>query len=279
MVEGRSGRAEASRSTAPPPQERFPSPKAGRIKQDDGGEGNRYHSVMGPTTLFFWGIIAYLLGAIPFGLLLTRAFGAGDLRAIGSGNIGATNVLRTGRRGLAAATLLLDGGKGAAAVLLARHFTGSEPVAAIAGFAAFAGHLFPLWLNFRGGKGVATMLGVSLAAWWPAGVAALAVWLAAALVTRYSSAGGMMAAVASAALFTFARTTVPIDGAWTLASWAMTALLLLKHRDNIRRLRAGTEAKIGAATAATPAQPPIGHNGGPALDDQPLDDPAGDRAK
>ncbi len=191
-------------------------------------------------------LIGYVLGAIPFGLLLTRAFGAGDLRTIGSGNIGATNVLRTGRKGLAAATLLLDGGKGAVAVLLARHFTGSEQIAAIAGFAAFVGHLFPVWLGFKGGKGVATMLGVSLAGWWPAGVAALAVWLTGALVTRYSSVGGMLAAVAAAVLFTVARTTVPLDGTWTVAAWAMAALLILKHADNIRRLRAGTESRIGA---------------------------------
>ncbi|QYE34655.1 glycerol-3-phosphate 1-O-acyltransferase PlsY [Polymorphobacter sp. PAMC 29334] len=221
---------------------------------------------MGPTPIIC-ALIGYVLGAIPFGLLLTRAFGAGDLRSIGSGNIGATNVLRTGRKGLAAATLLLDGGKGAAAVLLTRHFTGSEHIAAIAGFAAFGGHLFPVWLNFRGGKGVATMLGVSLAGWWPAGVAALLVWLIGAVVTRYSSVGGMMAAVASAVLFTVARTTVPLDATWTLTAWAMTALLMLKHGDNIRRLRAGTESKIGAKSPPGDPDPPFGHNGGPALDD------------
>ena len=208
------------------------------------GEGVTNAS-MGPTPIIC-ALIGYVLGAIPFGLLLTHAAGAGDLRTIGSGNIGATNVLRTGRKGLAAATLLLDGGKGAAAVLIARYFTHDEHIAAIAGFAAFGGHLFPLWLNFRGGKGVATMIGVSLAGWWPAGVAALAVWLMGALVTRYSSVGGMMAAVAAAVLFTIARTTVPLDGTWTLAAWAMAALLILKHADNVRRLRAGTEAKIGA---------------------------------
>lgn len=227
-----------------------------------------------PPSPLFWVAVGYVLGAIPFGLLLTRAFGAGDLRKVGSGNIGATNVLRTGRRGLAAATLLLDGGKGAAAVLLARHFTGSEHVAAIAGFAAFGGHLFPVWLGFKGGKGVATMLGVSLAGWWPAGVAALAVWLTGALVTRYSSVGGMLAAVAAAVLFTVARTTVPLDATWTFAAWAMTALLILKHADNIRRLRAGTESRIGAKTPPTDGDAvPLGHHGGP-----PLDDP-GDRAR
>ncbi len=221
---------------------------------------------MGPTPIIC-ALIGYVLGAIPFGLLLTRAFGAGDLRSIGSGNIGATNVLRTGRKGLAAATLLLDGGKGAAAVLLTRHFTHDEHIAAIAGFAAFGGHLFPVWLNFRGGKGVATMLGVSLAGWWPAGIAALLVWLTGAVVTRYSSVGGMMAAVASAVLFTVARTTVPLDATWTLAAWAMAALLLLKHGDNIRRLRAGTESKIGAKGPPVDNAVPPGHNGGPPLDD------------
>ncbi len=191
-------------------------------------------------------LIGYVLGSIPFGLLLTRAFGAGDLRTIGSGNIGATNVLRTGRKGLAAATLLLDGSKGAAAVLLVRHFTHDEHLAAIAGFAAFGGHLFPAWLNFRGGKGVATMLGVALAGWWPAGVAALLVWLAGALVTRYSSVGGMLAALAAAVLFTIARTTAGLDATWVFAAWAMAALLIFRHAENIRRLRAGTESRIGA---------------------------------
>ena len=214
-----------------------------------------------------WAVVGYLLGAIPFGLLLTRAFGAGDLRAIGSGNIGATNVLRTGRRGLAAATLLLDGGKGAVAVLLARHFAGSEPVAALAGFAAFVGHLFPAWLGFRGGKGVATLLGLSLAGWWPAGVAALAVWLAAAVVTRFSSVGGMTAALASAVLFTIGRTTVPLTAAWTVAAWSMAALLIVRHADNLRRLRAGTEPRIGGSATAGADRLGVGGNRPP----EPLD--------
>jgi glycerol-3-phosphate acyltransferase PlsY len=216
-------------------------------------------------------LIGYVLGAIPFGILLTWAFGAGDLRTIGSGNIGATNVLRTGRKGLAAATLLLDGGKGAVAVLVARHFTHDEHIAAIAGFAAFGGHLFPVWLNFRGGKGVATMLGVTLAAWWPAGVAALLVWLTGALVTRYSSVGGMLAALAAPVIFAGGLATgaawLPPGGLrWLVVFAAMAALLLLKHADNIRRLRSGTEGKIGAKPVA--AATPIGHNGGPALDDR-----------
>lgn len=193
----------------------------------------------------FWAVAGYLLGAVPFGLLLTRAFGGGDLRAIGSGNIGATNVLRTGRRDLALATLLLDAAKGAAAVLLARHITGDEAVAAIAGFAAFGGHLFPLWLRLRGGKGVATMLGVTLAAWWPAGVAALLVWAVAAAVTRRSSVGGMLAALAAPLLFATGAMAPP-GTRWTAVLAVIAALLILKHADNIRRLVAGTEPRIGA---------------------------------
>ena len=191
------------------------------------------------TSAILWAVLGYLLGSIPFGLLLTRAVGT-DIRSVGSGNIGATNVLRSGRKDLAAATLLLDGGKGAAEVLLARHFAGEE-AAVIAGVAAFAGHLFPVWLGFRGGKGVATLLGVSLAALWPAGVAALIVWLAGAAVTRFSSVGGMLAAVAApVAALALHRP----DWAWPMA--VMAAMLILKHSENIARLRAGTESRIGA---------------------------------
>lgn len=194
---------------------------------------------MTPSPLF-WALIGYLLGSIPFGLLLSRAVG-NDIRSIGSGNIGATNVLRSGRKDLAAATLLLDGGKGAAAVLLTRHFAG-EHAAVLAGFAAFGGHLFPVWLRLRGGKGVATMLGVSLAALWPAGLAAAAVWLIAVLVTRYSSVGGMFAAIASPVAAVLLHR---LD--WALPLAVMALLLLLKHVENIARLRAGTESRIGAA--------------------------------
>jgi len=191
------------------------------------------------TSPILWAILGYLLGSVPFGLLLTRAAGT-DIRAVGSGNIGATNVLRSGRKDLAAATLLLDGGKGAVAVLLARHFAG-EHAAIIAGFAAFGGHLYPAWLRFRGGKGVATLLGVSLAALWPIGVAAAAVWLIGAAVTRYSSVGGLAAAVAAPlAALLLGR------GDWALPLGLMAALLVLKHADNIHRLRAGTEPRIGA---------------------------------
>ncbi len=187
-------------------------------------------------------LIGYLLGAIPFGLLLTKAIGI-DIRQVGSGNIGSTNVLRTGNKGLAAATLLLDAGKGVAAVAIGRYL-GGEMAGIVAGTAAFIGHCFPIWLKFRGGKGVATILGVTLAAAPLAGAAALAVWLGGALLTRYSSVGGMLAALACA------------GAAWWLAgpAWGahlagMAALLIFMHRDNIARLRAGTESKIGQKSA------------------------------
>lgn len=233
---------------------------------------------MGPTPIIC-ALIGYVLGAIPFGLLLTRAFGAGDLRRVGSGNIGATNVLRTGRKELALATLLLDGGKGAVAVLLTRHFTGDEHVTAIAGLAAFGGHLFPWWSVRGGGKGVATMLGVTLAAWWPAGIAALLVWLTGAVVTRYSSVGGMLASIAApvllaAGLATDAAWVPPGAPFWLIVFVAMAFLLILRHGDNMRRLRAGTESRIGGKVLPTGDGMPLGHNGGP-----PLDDRGGDRAK
>ena len=188
-----------------------------------------------------WIAVGYLLGSIPFGLILTKFGGAGDLRQIGSGNIGATNVLRTGRKGLAIATLMLDGGKGAAAVLLARHFGPGDNVEALAGAAAFLGHLYPVWLGFKGGKGVATMLGVSLAAFWPAGLAFAAVWLLTAFLSRYSSLGGMLGAVSApvAAIALGDMSTGAI-------LWGMALLVLWSHRENIARLRAGTEGKIGA---------------------------------
>ena len=182
---------------------------------------------------------AYLLGSVPFGLLLTRLFGAGDLRAIGSGNIGATNVLRTGRKGLAAATLLLDLAKGAAAVLLARAlFPGTEALAALA---AVIGHCFPVWLRFNGGKGVATTMGVALALAWPIGLAYAVVWLGVLGATRISSLGGMSAVVAApiAALLTGHAAYAPV-----LAVLALLVLWL--HRANIARLRAGTEPRIGS---------------------------------
>ena len=183
-------------------------------------------------------LLGYGLGSVPFGLLLTRLTGAGDLRAIGSGNIGATNVLRTGRKGLAVATLLLDLAKGLVAVVLARHFwPGSEAVAAAA---AIAGHCFPVWLKFKGGKGVATLMGVSLGLAWPIGLAYAVTWLGLLALSRISSLSGMAAAVVAplAALATGHGQYAPV-----LAGLAMLVLWL--HRANIARLRAGTEPRVG----------------------------------
>jgi glycerol-3-phosphate acyltransferase PlsY len=184
-------------------------------------------------------IAGYLLGSIPFGLLLTSLTGGGDLRAVGSGNIGATNVLRTGRKGLAAATLLLDLGKGFAAVWLARHVLDGDP--ALGGLAAVIGHCFPIWLKFKGGKGVATLMGVGLGLAWPIGAVYAAVWLGMLAATRISSLSGMSAAVSA-----------PI-AAWALGYTefvpvlAILALLVVwLHRANIGRLRAGTEPKVGS---------------------------------
>ncbi|MDE2620568.1 MAG: glycerol-3-phosphate 1-O-acyltransferase PlsY [Sphingomonadales bacterium] len=183
--------------------------------------------------------LGYLLGSIPFGLLLTRLTGAGDLRAIGSGNIGATNVLRTGRKGLAAATLLLDLAKGFAAVWIGRGL--AAELAAVAGAAAVIGHCFPLWLRFRGGKGVATLMGVSLGLAWGIGGVYAAVWLGVLGLTRISSLGGMSAALAA-----------PI-AAWGLGYPQFTpvlaglaGLVLWLHRANIGRLIAGTEPRVGS---------------------------------
>ncbi|WP_353198161.1 glycerol-3-phosphate 1-O-acyltransferase PlsY [Sandarakinorhabdus sp.] len=184
-------------------------------------------------------LIGYVLGSIPFGLLLTRMIGI-DIRQVGSGNIGTTNVLRTGNKALAAATLLLDAGKGAAAVLIGREL-GGEMAGIMAGMAAFIGHCFPVWLRFRGGKGVATILGITLAALPLAGLIALAVWLGGALVTRYSSVGGMLAAVACPlAVWLLAH-----DLGWALHLAMLAALLIFQHRDNLARLGNGTESKIG----------------------------------
>ena len=180
----------------------------------------------------FWIVVGYLLGSIPFGMLLTRAVGI-NIREVGSGNIGTTNVLRTGNKGLAAATLLLDGGKGAAAVLLGQHFGGVE-AGMLAGVAAFLGHCFPVWLKFNGGKGVATLLGVALAAVPLAGVIALLAWVAGAAATRFSSVGGLASAVAAPVA---AYALGAPHSAIALA--VMAAILFWKHRDNIARLRAG----------------------------------------
>jgi glycerol-3-phosphate acyltransferase PlsY len=186
--------------------------------------------------------VGYILGSIPFGLLLTRMIGI-DIRSVGSGNIGTTNVLRTGNKGLAAATLLLDAGKGAVAVLVGREL-GGEMAAVVAGTAAFIGHCFPIWLRFRGGKGVATILGITLAAAPLAGVIALLVWLGGALVTRYSSVGGMLAAIACPIAAWVVRDNI----GWAIHLAPMAALLIILHRDNLRRLANGTESKIGQKT-------------------------------
>jgi glycerol-3-phosphate acyltransferase PlsY len=184
-------------------------------------------------------LFAYLLGSIPFGLLLTRAAGLGDIRTIGSGNIGATNVLRTGRKGLAAATLVLDGFKGVLAVVLARHFGEAAPLCA--GFAVFCGHLFPVWLGFRGGKGVATGLGVLLAAAFPVGLIACAAWVAAAFLLRMSSAAALTAfAVAPLAALGLGHARVAV------LALLIAALVYWKHGANIARLRTGTEPRIGS---------------------------------
>jgi glycerol-3-phosphate acyltransferase PlsY len=180
----------------------------------------------------------YTLGSIPFGLVLTRLAGTIDIRGIGSGNIGATNVLRTGRKDLAAVTLILDALKGTLAVLIAWRF-GLYPAMA-AGLGAFLGHLFPVWLGFRGGKGVATFVGCMIGLYWPAALAFGIVWLAVAFATRYSSAAGMVGTIASVI-------TLALLGSLDLAAiaLAMVLLILWKHRENIARLRAGTETRIG----------------------------------
>jgi glycerol-3-phosphate acyltransferase PlsY len=194
-------------------------------------------------TIIALAVMGYLLGSIPFGIILTRLFGAGDLRQIGSGNIGATNVLRTGRKELAAATLILDGAKGAVAVFLARHFVSElgQDGAMIAGAAAMIGHCYPVWLKFRGGKGVATLLGLSLALAWPIGVVFAVVWLAAALLSRISSLGGMVGAV-SAPVAALAL-GYPV---YAIGLAGLAVIVLWRHRENIVRLRAGTEPRIGA---------------------------------
>ena len=182
--------------------------------------------------------LGYLLGSIPFGLLLTKFFGGVDVRTIGSGNIGATNVLRTGNKKLAAATLLLDALKGTLAVLIGWRWGANA--ALIAGFGAFLGHLFPVWLKFRGGKGVATFLGIALGFAWKAALVFAVVWIAVAYLTRYSSLAALVASVAVPAALYFMGAP---QGALMFA--LLTVMIFIKHHDNIRRLMAGTESKIG----------------------------------
>ncbi len=188
-------------------------------------------------------LLGYALGSIPFGVILTRIAGAGDLRQIGSGNIGATNVLRTGRKGLAAATLLLDGAKGAAAIMIVGAIwpdaTGVD-LLSIAAMGAFLGHLFPIWLGFKGGKGVATLLGISLALAWPVGLVFALVWLSALYLSKRSSVGGMVAALSTP----LAALGLGFGGYATLFL-GLALVCVFKHADNIRRLIAGTEPKVG----------------------------------
>jgi len=219
----------------------FPCTNARTADKESGYEGSRrllLSPMPGGKSMDFSAIlptviVGYLLGSIPFGLLLTR------LRAIGSGNIGATNVLRTGRKGLAAATLLLDLGKGLLAVKIAGELPGGDP--ALGGLAAVIGHCFPVWLRFRGGKGVATLMGVALGLAWPIGLAYAVVWLGVLGLSRISSLGGMCAAVAApvAAFVLGYRDFVP-------ALAVLAVLVLWLHRANIARLRTGTEPKVGS---------------------------------
>jgi glycerol-3-phosphate acyltransferase PlsY len=211
--------------------------------------------IVSPTFALAAVVGGYLLGSIPFGVIVTRMAGAGDLRQIGSGNIGATNVLRTGRKGLALATLLGDGGKGALAVLAAWLATRRSPVeaqallTAISGSAAFLGHLFPVWLKFRGGKGVATFLGTLLAAAWPAGLMACAAWLVVFFVFRISS----LAALAAAALAPLFVLLADRPRPAALMALFMAILIYVRHHENIRRLLRGEEPRFGKAGA--PAEP------------------------
>ena len=195
-------------------------------------------------TWFVWAfVIGYLLGSIPFGLILTRFAGLGDVRNIGSGNIGATNVLRTGHKGLAAGTLMLDALKGTAAVLIADHWF-EQAAAILAGLGAFLGHLYPVWLKFKGGKGVATFFGILFAIAWPVGLAAGATWIIMALVFRMSSLAGLTAAVLAPVWFLLLGAATP---ARIYLALGMTVLILIRHDANSRRLLRGEEPRIGRA--------------------------------
>jgi len=191
------------------------------------------------TLLTLAALVGYLLGSIPFGMVLARVMNLGNLRDIGSGNIGATNVLRTGNKKAAALTLLLDGGKGAVAVLLGRFALG-EDAAQLMGLMAMMGHCFPVWLGFKGGKGVATFLGILLALAWPVGIGCCIAWLIGAAMTRISSMGAIVAAIAS----TFLLVTLGY-GTALLLGIVLTLLVIWRHRENIARIKADTEPKIG----------------------------------
>ena len=196
--------------------------------------------VTSPVILAATALIAYLVGSVPFGLVMARLFGLGDLRKIGSGNIGATNVLRTGNRTAAALTLLLDAGKGGAAVMVARYVTGHEDAAQLAGLAAFVGHLYPVWIGFRGGKGVATFLGTLLALHWPLGLTACAIWVIAAAISRMSSSGALAAAI----LAPVAALVMGYSAAFGLIV-LLGILVIWRHRANIERMLKGVEPHIG----------------------------------
>lgn len=183
--------------------------------------------------------LAYLLGSIPFGVVITRMMGLGDLRQIGSGNIGATNVLRTGNKPAAAATLILDAAKGGIAVLIARAMVG-EDAAQLAALASFLGHLYPVWLGFKGGKGVATFLGILLALVWPIGLMACATWAVTAAISRISSVSALAASALTPGFLAFAGYSDAV-----LLTLVLAALVWIRHTANIRRLRDGTEPKIG----------------------------------
>ena len=188
-------------------------------------------------------VLSYLLGSVPFGLVITRAMGLGDLRAIGSGNIGATNVLRTGNKGAAAATLVLDAAKGAVAVLIARAAVG-EDAAQLAALFSFLGHLFPVWLRFKGGKGVATFIGTLMALAWPVGLATCATWAVAALITRISSLAALSAAALSSLWL-----VVFHQGHMLVLVMILTVLVYARHWANLGRIKQGTEPRIGQKKA------------------------------
>jgi len=189
--------------------------------------------------LLLWALVGYLAGSVPFGMVMARVMGLGNLRDIGSGNIGATNVLRTGSKPAAAATLVLDAAKGAVVLLIARAAAG-EDAAQIAALAAMIGHCYPVWLKFNGGKGVATFLGIVLALAWPVGLACCAVWLIAAAVSRMSSVGGLLSAAFSSVLVMLMG-----HGTGYLLCVVLSLIVIWRHRANIARIRAGSEPKIG----------------------------------
>lgn len=194
-------------------------------------------------------VVGYLLGSIPFGLILTKLAGLGDVRSIGSGNIGATNVLRTGNKGLAAATLLFDALKGMAAVLIIATITAAPSLPYIAGLAAFIGHCFPVWLGFKGGKGVATFFGVTFAWSWPVGLLAAGTWIAVAALTRYSSLAALVTVAISPLYYIIlSRSEVAITAA------LLAVIVFWRHRENIDRLIRGEESRIGGSKPAEPAE-------------------------